>query len=161
MPASEYDDDQLSAADLADLAALGFALDAVDTVPEIAVAMARLVPEWAGIDGELIALLDDSGAATAVAGVRSADSEVRTVTFDSGDVAVEVQIQARADGRLDIGGLVAPAGAGSALLHQRDGTVVAPVDGLGHFQWRSVGGGMTWLEFEVGARRVRTSWFLI
>lgn len=155
------DPDALTTEELETLALLGDALEIGDPVPEVAVAMAKTVPEWAALDGELAALLEDSGMAVAVAGVRS-DSAIRSVTFEAESLAVEVQVSAASGhGLVDVGGLVAPAGVGSVQLHQRDGTLIATIDELGRFSLAGVTSGMTWIEVEVGPDRVHTSWFLL
>ncbi len=156
------DSDAPTTEELETLALLGAALEVGDPVPDLAVAMAKTVPEWANLDGELAALLEDSGMAVAVAGVRSGDSAIRSVTFEAESLAVEVQVSAAAGhGMVDIGGLVAPAGPGQVQLHQRDGTLVATIDELGRFTLAGVTSGMTWIEVEVGPDRVHTSWFLL
>lgn len=84
---------------------------------------------WRTIDGELAALAYDSAVDGAGAGARSEAASVRTLTFESGSLLVEIGV---AEGRL-VGQLV-PARSCAMALHQVGGEPVdVPVDDLGCF----------------------------
>ncbi|MGI5131992.1 hypothetical protein ACQEVB_34670 [Pseudonocardia sp. CA-107938] len=76
---------------------------AVDPPPELVTAMARTAFTTRRLDEELAELVLDS--AEALTSVRSGTADVRVLSFEAGDVTVEVQVQEGPRGR-ELRGLV-------------------------------------------------------
>lgn len=120
-----WDDDERLAADLAE------AMRTERAVPPRFVAAAKAAFAWRTIDAELAAVTFDSarGSADALAGTRAERASVRTLTFASSGLTIDVELTADA-----LLGQVVPARPGEVLLNVRDGsTRTAPIDDLGWF----------------------------
>ena len=105
-----------------------------------AAAMFDPVPQWLEraavdafdlreIDAELAELVFDSSLERAV--VRG-DQEPRLLTFQAGDVIIEVELSGSGGARRLVGHLVSP-GPAQVELRSPQGTVLVQVDGLGRF----------------------------
>jgi hypothetical protein len=110
-----------SAEDMSDddvMVALGAGVRATEPVPADVVAAAKASFTWRSIDAELAALTFDSiTESRELAGVRSSGDEPRALTFEYGDVVVEVEINEDARGRAVVGH-VTPAGLEWVEVHQ-------------------------------------------
>lgn len=112
------------------LAELGRALPGDHGIVQRVVRAAKAIYAWRTVDAELAALAYDSASHPQVAGVRSEAAPVRTMTFESGSVLVELGV---AEGAL-VGQLV-PAGSYTLALHRTSAAPVpVPVDELGCFR---------------------------
>ncbi|MDQ1709921.1 MAG: hypothetical protein QOG49_1306 [Frankiaceae bacterium] len=147
-----------TAADDALLAQLRSALDGHDPVPEPVADAARSAYAWRTIDAELASLaydslLDDKE----LAGVRSADSATRMLTFESADVTVELAVER---GRI-IGQLV-PAQAGTVELRHAGGLMSAVADEVGRFSFDGVQRGPFSLRCTTAdAATIVTAWIVL
>lgn len=144
-----WDDDEL-------LVELQEALREQGPVPERVIEAGRAAFTWLTIDAELerAGLVFDSLEETG-AGVRAAGSGTRrTLMFDSGSFAVEMEV----DGRSVIGQLVPPA-AGTVELMTPGGLVgSAPADELGCFQLELPAHGPVRLRCRAGEAELVTDW---
>lgn len=123
-----------SAADELLLTQLHSALDGLDPVPESVVDAARSAYAWRTIDAELAALsydslLDDEE----LAGVRSAGSAARMLTFESADLTVEVAVE-----RGRVMGQLVPAQVGTVELRHPGGSTTEQADEVGRFSFDGV-----------------------
>ena len=132
-----------------------------DPVPPGLVLAARSAIAWRTMDATIAALTYDSVLDEAVAGVRAADTP-RLVTFEAGDVQIEVQVATLDDGRRLVGQVV-PTRAGMIELHARDRTLEAVVDDLGRFTLDAVPAGPVRLQFrpDGGEAVIRTDWLIV
>jgi hypothetical protein len=120
--------------------ALGSGLRAAERVPSEVVAAAKASYTWREIDAELAALTYDAITETPeLAGVRSSGSGPRALTFEHGDVVVDVEI----DDDGTVIGHVAPSSVEWVEVHQA--TVGQPLrvdaDDRGRFRAPGVGHG--------------------
>jgi hypothetical protein len=111
------------------LAELGRAMRASQEVPDSFLRTGRSAFAWHNIDSELARLVSDSGdsdsaesgaaesdsAQPATAGLRSERAALRSLTFASGDLTIELDVHPEA-----LRGQVAPAGAGTIQLRTDD-----------------------------------------
>lgn len=143
------DDDDL-------LAVLGDALRAREPVGDQVLAAARGAFAFRELDAELAALLDDSATADALAGFRSATSDIRHLTFGTETLTVDVDL----DGG-DLVGQVTPARPGVATVVTPGGAVGAPIDEDGLFTVAAPGRGplRLHLALEGDPSPVVTAWF--
>lgn len=145
------DDDQL-------LAEVRIALTGHDAVPATVSEAAKAAYSWRTIDAELAALsydsfLDDKE----LAGVRSAAGEARMLTFDAGELTVEIAIER---GRI-IGQLVPPQ-AGEIQVRYAGGSTTVQADEMGIFTCDDVPRGPVSLRCTgVGAVPVVTDWIVL
>jgi hypothetical protein len=103
-----------------------------DPVPERVLAAARGSYTWRTIDAELAALVYDSALdAEALAAVRSAET-VRLLTFETDELAIELEVTA-VDGRRRLQGQLVPPGPGSVELRHGGGTLELEADEVGRF----------------------------
>jgi hypothetical protein len=131
--AEDMSDEQL-------MEALGAGLRAADHVPSEIVAAAKASYTWLDIDAELAALTFDSiTESPEMAGVRSGASGPRALTFEHGDVVVDVEIDQ--DGT--VVGQVAPAPVEWVEVHQAAPSqpVRIAADERGRFRAPGVGHG--------------------
>jgi hypothetical protein len=115
----------------------------------------RAAYAWRTVDAELASLAYDSGMHDAAAGARSEEASVRTLSFESGSLLIELAV---ADGRL-VGQLL-PAASYRLALHQigRDPVEIA-VDDLGCFNVTWIPRGPFSLRIETAeGRAVATGW---
>jgi len=124
------DDDQL-------LASLREALQSERNVPAEFTAAGKAAFTWRDIDAELASLTYDSafeGAEAGLAGVRAEPASLRSLTFTSGELTLEIEVT---EGAL-LGQLVPP-GPGQMEAHTTDGHVVtAVIDQAGGFTIRPI-----------------------
>lgn len=142
------DDDEL-------MAHLGGIAQVLDPVPPHVSELARAAFTLRRLDDELAELIDDSD--LALSGVRSAVSDVRLLTFQAGEVVVEVQLS----GDLLLGQVAAaetPVGTvrlETAALSPRQ----ASLDEQGAFRFEGVPSGTLRLVVLAGDRTLTTRWF--
>jgi hypothetical protein len=135
---------------------------AVDPVPPHVLAAARGSYTWRTIDAELAALVYDSALdAERVAAVRSADT-VRLLTFETAELAIELEVTATAGGRRILGQLVPP-GPGFVELRHGGGLLELEADELGRFATDAVEPGPVSLRCrrEREGAAVETEWVTI
>lgn len=119
------------------LARLGALAEAADPPPAslYAFGYAALSLRSSDLDLALARLVEDS--TLELAGVRGAQEEVRLLSFEGGDLAVDVQLDQRAGRRSLLGQVIPapPSGSGVVHLETADGTRIrAEVDHLGGFR---------------------------
>ena len=141
------------------------ALDEADRVPEDVLGAARASFWWRSVDSELAeltydSLLDDER----LASVRGASDGPRALTFERGDVVVDVEVAASAGGHQLLGQVVAPA-VESVVLERPDAAArdEIAVDDLGRFRVASLGPGPVRLRCRLGGEdaAVVTDWVVI
>jgi hypothetical protein len=139
----------------------------IDPEPGDVTAFAKAALDWRRIDAELAELLADSALETgSLAHTRAAPDRSRTVTFSTGDLEIDLEIQ-QADSGLLVLGLLAPPIAASIAV-QRDDGWVAPTtetDELGRFRIEIASPGRIRLRITpadaVGDATVETSWLAL
>lgn len=130
-PWAEMSDDEL-------LVALEQAVAETDAVSDRRRAAAQAAFTWRTVDAELAELLHDS-ALDAGAAVRSGNAEPRSLSFASGDLALEVEV----DGTTLMGQVV-PATAATVAVQKAAGEEVSvEVDAAGFFRLEGVEPGPT------------------
>lgn len=103
-----------------------------DPVPQRVLDAARGSYTWRTIDAELAALVYDSALdAEALAAVRSADT-VRLLTFETDELAIELEVTA-VEERRRLQGQLVPPGPGFVELRHGGGTLELEADELGRF----------------------------
>lgn len=134
----------------------------LDPVPPEAFATAKAGFAWRTLDSELAALVYDSDvAADALAGVRSAQP-ARLLTFEAGELTVEVEVATGAAGRRILGQLVPPQ-PGRVEVRHTGGVVTAEADELGRFAADGLEPGPVSLHCETsdGFTSITTDWVLL
>lgn len=117
-----YDDEQL-------LAALREAVRAREAVPPWFVETAKAAYAWHNIDAELAQLTYDSSRdRDTAAAVRSEAASIRTLTFTSARLSIELEVAE--DSLL---GQIIPPGPGKLETHTAAGVTTWPVDEIGCF----------------------------
>jgi hypothetical protein len=118
----EWDDEQL-------LAALGEAMRARRAVPEWFVETGKNAYAWHNIDAELAQLTYDSSRdEDTVGAVRSQAASIRSLTFTSGRLSIELEV-----GEGSLLGRIIPPQAGTLEVHTTAGVTTWPVDEIGRF----------------------------
>jgi hypothetical protein len=118
----EWDDEQL-------LAALGEAMKARREVPEWFVETGKNAYAWHNIDAELAQLTYDSSRdEDTVAAVRSEAASIRSLTFTSARLSLELEV-----GEGSLLGQIIPPRAGMVEAHTTAGVTSWPVDEIGCF----------------------------
>jgi hypothetical protein len=132
-PDDEYADPPAvdESADAALLAELAGVLRARTGPPAEVVAAARELFTWRTIDAELAALAYDSLVDDGPALVRAANGP-RILTFEAGEVVLEVEVDASPGARRFLGQVV-PAQGADIELRSGDAPVTVRADGLGRF----------------------------
>jgi hypothetical protein len=130
-----------------------------DPAPPDAVAAARSAIAWRSMDAELAELTAESAVEPELAGVRSG-SVPTLLTFEAGDLTVELEVLEQPDGRRRLQGQLVPPT--SAALEIRHSTGVASIDAddVGRFAADGIGAGPLSLRCEVEGHVVETDWFL-
>jgi hypothetical protein len=145
------DDDDL-------MAALSGIAQTVDPVPAQVSELARAAFTLRRLDEELAELIEDSD--LELAGVRSTVSEVRLLSFQAGEVVVEVQVSGDSD--LLLLGQVAGAGASAGRVRLETAgldLMTTELDELGAFRFEGVRPGTLRLVVELSdGREVATRW---
>lgn len=143
------------------LARLGRIAETIDPPPPIVYEMGHAAFAMRHLDAELAQLVADSAFDTA--GVRGT-GEARLLSFEAGEVALEVQVTSGAEDRGEILGQVVPppssGGGGLVRLEVRDGVALsAALDEVGGFRFDDVP--LTLVRFHVqlpGVPAVTTTW---
>jgi hypothetical protein len=141
---------------------LGAAAQAHDPVPAWVSELGRAAFGLRRLDAELAELVADSE--VELAGVRSAGSDVRLLTFEAGDLVVEAQVTGTGDRRTLLGQvLLVSAPEGPIRLETTDsGSTTLPLDELGGFRFDAVRPGLVRLSIQLGeGRAVSTTWFSV
>jgi hypothetical protein len=115
-PADEQADDAL-------LAELSAALNTHDAVPGAVVDAAKASLTWRTIDAELASLAFDSSVDESPVLVRGPASDEQLLTFETEELAVDLQVSKRGDGRRLVG-QIAPAGVAEIEVRTGSGVVV-------------------------------------
>lgn len=144
-------------ADDAMLARLRRVAQAVDPAPPLVYEMGHAAFALRRLDAELAQLVADSS--FEAAGVRGT-GESRLLSFEAGELAVEVQVTPAGHRRGVIGQVVPPPANGIVRLESHGGdTVTAELDGVGGFRFDDVGGGRVRFSIELpDAPPVVTTW---
>lgn len=156
MGLDEMNDDQI-------LAELARAIAASDAAPADVVAAAKASFTWRTIDAELAALtydslLDDEQLTT----VRGATTTgPRALTFELGEVVVDIEVADTGSSRQLLGQVVADA-VDAVVLERADGQrFELPVDDLGRFRATGVGAGPVRLRCRLDGNEVVTEWVVV
>jgi hypothetical protein len=132
----------------------------VDPVPNEVTAYARAALGWRRVDAELAELLADSRL-EAPSGTRSIAESMRSLTFRSTDVELDVEIEESGD-RLLLLGQLAPSTKAQIDVQRDDGKILASTSGddLGRFRFELPVGGRIRLVVRRGAPAppIETSW---
>ena len=133
----------------------------LDPVPPAALLAARSAIAWRTMDAELAELTYDSLVDDERAAVRNADA-ARLVTFEVGDVQIEIQVASVGEHRRLVGQIV-PTAAGSLELRSPEARVEAAVDELGRFSFERAPAGPVQLRFAAAgdAPPVQTDWLIL
>lgn len=111
------------------LAAVREALNDTDRVPRRVLEAAYAAFAWRTIDAELAELTYDSRSGASLAGTRSQNAPLRSMTFASTTVTIEVEIEPTV-----LLGQIVPSESGSLLVIRQDGVQESfEVDDLGCF----------------------------
>ena len=121
MPTDNPTDDELSAR-------LATELAGDDPVPPLVLAGARDSLAWRTVDAQLARLVADSLLATA--DVRG--DEARLLTYQAGDVVVELEVT-EVDGRVSVAGQLVPPAPALVRAEQPGGVVEVDADRFGRF----------------------------
>jgi hypothetical protein len=138
----------------------------IDPVPEPVQAAARAAIEWRTIDAELAALIADSMIDEPLLAVRGSTAELRMLTFEAGELMIELEAEPAGDDTLTlVGQLVPPQPAQIAIRHGSE-VMATHADERGRFVACGVGTGPVSLSLRLddrsGARRlVETAWMSI
>jgi hypothetical protein len=128
--------------------------------PDAVVEGAKAAFAWRTIDAELADLAHDS--ALEEAGMRAGEAGARLLTFEAGDLAVEIEVEVGGErGRRVMGQVVPPQPARVEVVHA-GGTVTAAADALGRFTGADGKGGPVRLRLALdGGRVVETAWVVM
>ncbi len=113
------------------------ALREAEPVPQGVLDAAKAVFAWRTVDAELAALAYDSAVHEDLSAVRSESASVRTMTFESGSLVVELGVT---EGGL-VGQVVPPQPYSLVLRRPEHAPEPVPVDGLGCFRIEPLPGG--------------------
>ena len=147
------------------LAELRELVSGVDPVPDEVTAYAKAALGWRRIDAELAELLSDSVLEPeSLAMTRAGGAQARRLTFRSGDLELDLEIQEQDSGIVLMGQLAPPARA-DVEVQREDGsaTVKIEADALGRFRAELAAGGRIRLRIrrEPPASPIETSWIEI
>jgi hypothetical protein len=136
----------------------------VDPVPDEVTAFADAALGWRRVDAELAELLSDSAleSESAAAAVRGG-TRARSLTFQSGELEIDVEIR-REDRAVTVLGQLSPSAPASIQAQLDDATIVATTeaDELGRFRFElSAGGRMRLHVVRAHEPPVETSWISI
>jgi hypothetical protein len=146
-----WDDDQL-------LALLKESLRTYRDVPPEFIAAGKTAYAWHNVDAELAQLTYDSTDDREPAGVRSEAASIRSLTFTSAHVTIELEVTEDA-----LLGQAIPAQEGTIEVHTREGVVTTiPVDRVGYFTVRPIPGGQFRLQYRAtDGSAVLTGWITL
>jgi hypothetical protein len=131
-----------------------------DPVPAEVTDFARAALGWRRLDSELAELLEDSALASESAALARGVAGIRSLTFRSAELTVDVEVQ---PGML-LGQLAPPPAAATIELQKENGDIAAATgsDALGRFRLACEGDGRFRLRIlQDGASAIETSWFSI
>ena len=141
---------------------LGLLAREVDPVPAGVTELSQALFGLQRLDADYAALVADSD--VALAGVRSAGSDVRLLTFEAGELVVEAQVTGAGDRHTVLGQVVevsAPHGTVRLEKSDQSGADIA-LDELGNFRFDGVSAGTMRLAVELpDGRTVATAWFSV
>ena len=146
-------------ADEALVARLKELADQVDPVPELVLESARAAFLMRRIDAELAELVRDSAVDRSPVLVRDADSDsaVRLLSFEAGEVSIEVQVTETEGARTLLG--VVDGATGSVEVETMNGRSTAGIDEHGRFTVHEVPPGTVRLHVQApDGTTVTTSW---
>jgi hypothetical protein len=127
---------------------LGELVRRVDPVPPDVTLSARSALALRRLDADLAELLYDSALdADALAGVRSATTASRLLTFEASGVTVEVEVAAEGERRRLVGQIVPP-GEARLIIRQTSGERETSADALGRFAAEDVAAGPVSIRLE-------------
>jgi len=154
------DPDELLMADLREIFA------EVDSVPPLVVETAKASLGWRRLDANLAELLSDSALREeAFAVTRGGEAAVRSVTFSSVNLTIDVEVHADDQARTLLGQLSPPARATIEVQTTEEAQFSAEADRLGRFRVRLPAGGPVRLRVLDGDGRagpaVETSWITL
>jgi hypothetical protein len=142
------------------LAQLGAIASAADGPPDLVYELGRAAFAWRRVDAELAELVADSALESSM--VRSAAPQTRVLSFEAGDVTIEIQVTVRRGRRSLLGQVVGrPASSGGVVWAETDnGTAPSvPVDPVGRFAMDEVPEGRLRFRIEAPeATAVTTVW---
>ena len=137
----------------------------VDPVPDEVTAYAKAALGWRRIDAELAELLSDSVLEPdSLAITRGDGAQARRLTFRSGDLEIDLEIQETDSGIVLMGQLAPPARAEIDVQREdRSASVKVEADALGRFRAELAAGGRIRLQIrrEPPAPPIETSWIEI
>jgi hypothetical protein len=143
------------------LIALCSAAERLDPMPHPVIAAGRAAWAWRRIDAELAeltydSLLDDAS----LAGVCGVATGPRLVSFEAGDVTIEVEVASDRDHRRLVGQIVPPQCV-SLTVRRLEGTSAVETDDLGRFHTEVSAGPMS-LRCELTLdRAIETEWLVL
>jgi hypothetical protein len=142
------------------LAALRELFERSSAPPPRVVGMAKESYTWRTVDAELAALTSDSLVDAPLATVRGAPV-TRSMTFEAGDLSIEVEVSGSGDDRRMLGQLV-PGQAARIEVRQDDVTRTVEADELGRFLVDGLGARPVRLRCHLAGRRpVVTEWVIV
>lgn len=146
-------------ADEAILARLGRVAEAVDPAPPLVYEMGHAAFAMRRVDAELAQLISDSAFETA--GVRG-EAQARLLSFEAGELVLEVQVTPTGDQAQVLGQVVPPPGASAGVvrLEVREGTSLSsPLDEVGGFRFDGAPLGLVRFHVELpDVAAVTTTW---
>jgi hypothetical protein len=151
------------------IAALRGLVTEVDPVPALVSEAAKAALGWRRLDADLAELLSDSTVDTQqMALTRGAGAPVRSVSFSTGQLTIDIDVQVDADAeRRTLLGQLSPPSAVTIEVHRADddATTTATSDSLGRFRVAVLAGRPIRLRVlsaaSSGAAAVETSWISI
>ncbi|HWI06084.1 MAG TPA: hypothetical protein VNT54_01050 [Solirubrobacteraceae bacterium] len=161
-PTPPPDDDDL-------MAELRHVIAQVDPVPEDVRIAARAAIEWRTLEAELAALVHDSAVDEPALAVRGAAGGPRTLTFEAGDLTIEVEAEpdgGDAAATLRLAGQLVPPQAADVAIRHGDELLAVRADERGRFAARGVAPGPVRLRCRLDAapgagRLVETAWLTV
>ena len=154
------DDDDL-------MAELRHVVAQVDPVPEDVRIAARAAIEWRTLETELAALVHDSATDEPALAVRGTATGPRTLTFEAGDLAIEVEAEPDGgDGTLCLVGQLVPPQPADVTVRHGEELIAVRADARGRLAARGVAPGPVSLRCRLdgapgAGRLVETAWLTI
>ena len=159
-PPPPADDDAL-------IAELRHVVAQLDPVPEAVQIAARAAIEWRTLEAELAALVHDSAVDEPALAVRGAAARPRTLTFEAGDLTIEVEAEpGDEEGGLRLAGQLVPPQAAEVAVRHGDELIAVRADERGRFAARGVAPGPVSLRCRLdgasgAGRLVETAWLIV
>jgi hypothetical protein len=148
------------------LAELRRVVAVIDPIPEAVQIAARAALDWRTLDAEFATLVHDSLVDEPALAVRGGAAGPRTLTFEAGDVEIEIEAEPQGEGRMRITGQIVPAQTAQIGISAGGALVVTRADRRGRFAALGVVPGRLrlrcWLDGAPdGGRLVETAWLQI